>query len=1254
MHISKGRYFIIVVSLVLPVSLSGQQGKSFKYHLDGALKSACIVNPDHSIIIDYNIPEVNFTGIKNTHGDFFRISIPGHNTSSDPGKPELPVFTRLITIPENSTPVITISSIRSEKMGAYHLDMKGLLYPRQESGSKNDKQKTDFKFDKEVYSKKGLISSDTVRIDYVGKVRNTRLATVSISPVRYNPYLNELEVITSMKISISFDHSGSKSTVSSSSGSALFDQSLGKGTLNYIPDGFITGYSDKPVGMVILTDTTFRKNLRPYINWKTEEGYKVTTLYKGTWPGGDSYTGIKDTLTKIYNAGTEAYPAPEYLLIVGDVNKIPLSEGTSQVSDLYYGEFDGNGDYIPEMFIGRLPVADTTELNNVLTKLLQYEKFQFADSNKFYTKALVTAGNDGGYYDYMNGQVNYASENYLNSSNGIEGHAFLYPKSASSIDSIKGLINSGISFVNYTGHGVVDGWEGPALKTADISNLKNNNMYPLVITNACQTAHFSVSTSFGNKMITTAGKGAIGYIGCSNDSYWDEDYFWSVGAGSISSDPKYDETGLGAYDRLFHLNGENPSDWYITLGQINYAGNMSVSASTSPRKKYYWETYTLLGDPSMIPVIGKPDSLNLPIPNILPKGITSFSLTTTPFAYIGVTVHDSLWDASYAGSDGSVVLKLPGLTHDSCLIVATGQNKVPFIKKVRFGSVSGEFINLTSSLINDSLENNNGRADYNESVWLSLKIDNLGLQSSDSLSAKLSTTSTLVTLNSDSVYIGTLGSQSQILIPRAMAIKIADSVPDMALVPFDLLIRDRKGIKKYRIDIFVHAPDLSIVSCYLDDSVTGNGNYIPEPGETVNLVFTVTNSGSGPAPGTFQINSLRNGVMVEPPGAKSGVIDKGTTATYSMPVVFSPTMSSGEYFSIISQMSCAPYNTSRNFNFRIGKSRENFEAKSFYNLPWVNISGKPWTISGQDVFDGRYSARSGQITNNESTSLLIMTNLTVADSLRFYCKVSSELNYDFLTFRINGSTVFRISGESGWQRKSVLLPAGLDRIEWIYSKDEAVSAGLDCAFLDLIDFPDPNNILFIQRDLSVDRIMSPLQNSDFLFDSVSVKVSNQGRDPINGFNLAYSVNGVSAGYQHFNDVLNSFQDSATVWFIQKPDLSKYDIYSIKVYSANNNEDYHLNDTASISIRNVEITDPFKAFPNPFIDKLSITINTASDQNATITLTNSSGVVLRIYKRALSVGKNDIEIDSPDLASGFYYLTVTARTFRYSIPLIKVK
>ena len=91
---------------------------------------------------------------------------------------------------------------------------------------------------------------------------------------------------------------------------------------------------------------------------------------------------------------------------------------------MYYGEFDGNGDYIPEMYIGRLPVADTTELKTAVSKIIQYEKFQFADTNKFYSRAMVTAGYDAGYANYMNGQIKYAVTNYLTPANKIQEYHF--------------------------------------------------------------------------------------------------------------------------------------------------------------------------------------------------------------------------------------------------------------------------------------------------------------------------------------------------------------------------------------------------------------------------------------------------------------------------------------------------------------------------------------------------------------------------------------------------------------------------------------------------------------------------------------------------------------------------------------------------------------------------------------------------------------------------------------------------------------
>ena len=79
-------------------------------------------------------------------------------------------------------------------------------------------------------------------------------------------------------------------------------------------------------------------------------------------------------------------------------------------------------------------------------------------------------------------------------------------------------------------------------------------------------------------MLRAEDKGAVGYIGGSNNTYWDEDYWWAVGSTSnITANPTYAGTGLAIYDRWIHENGESQSDWFFTQGQVIHSGNLAVT-----------------------------------------------------------------------------------------------------------------------------------------------------------------------------------------------------------------------------------------------------------------------------------------------------------------------------------------------------------------------------------------------------------------------------------------------------------------------------------------------------------------------------------------------------------------------------------------------------------------------------------------------------------------------------------------------------
>jgi len=1257
MHLGKDKKTIsIVVFLLLTASGAGQSGRSYKYLSEGNLETTYEINGNQSFIINYSAPELNVENIINPYGSFYRVTIPGHVSTTVPGKPEVPVFSRLISVPEGSECKIRITEVKTSRINPSGKKIKGILYPSQEGETKEAEQKiTRFAIDNTEYARKGVINSDTVRIEPLGKIRGRNLANLIISPVRYNPRSNILEVITSMKIEVTFSIAPGSATKSLVPQSALFNESLAKGVLNYNPGDVIPGFSDQPVTMVIITDTAFRKQLEPFFKWKIQKGFNLKVLYKGKGLAGNTYSQLKDTLTKIYNSSSETNPPPEYLLIIGDVNRVPYY-GTGNVTDMYYGEFDGNGDYIPEMYVGRLPVADTTELKSVVHKIIQYEKFQFADTNRFYSGAIATAGNDAGYANYMNGQIKYTISNYLTPANNIKENHFYYPQTDLNRqkDSIIKLINTGTSFINYTGHGDATGWLHVNIKSADIPSFSNKNMYPFIVSNACRTAQFNISNSLGNSMVVSSDKGSIGFIGCSNDSYWDEDYYWAVGPGTITANPTYNGKGLGAFDRLFHTHSESPSDWYFTMGQINYAGNLAVSASTSSRKKYYWETYNVVGDPSVIPIIGKPRSFNISLPDTLPNGLKSLSLNIEPFAYIAVSHFDKLWDASYASASGSVVLDMPGLSNDSCLVVITGQNRYPIIKTIHLHDIKNEFLNLTSTSINDQLANNNGRADFGESFYLKVKISNLGLTDSHNLYAKISSSSDLLTINSDSAFIGTLTAKSEIVLSDKLDITISDSVPDLGIATINLILKDEKSEKHYKIDLTIHSPELQIINCTIDDKTLGDGDYIADPGETFDLLFKIENSGSSNTSGQFSLISPANDVTILAPNVKSGELKIGETTNLPVTVKLPETAASGSFFSVLSTLNCNPYIINKEFSFRVGRIRESFEASSFNVFPWINTSLVPWTITGTSSYEGSISARSGAITHNGSTSLILKTVYPNSDSIKFYYKVSSESNYDYLSFRINGTEVLKKSGEIPWSKKAFAVKAGLNKMEWIYKKDQSVSSGSDCAWIDMIDFAVSGSVNYIQKDLQVAKIVSPVQKDQYGQETVTVKVLNVGKDIINGFNLAYSVNDRQPVVSQFftNQVIPN-GDSVTVSFKTKADLSKYGIYNIVSYGFDNKDDYINNDTLHVKLENTRIVESLSVFPNPFTDQLTIFINSQTAENVRISFTNISGVKLYDVNKDILAGSNTIVISDAKLAPSVYYLNIRGTTINKTIPVLKI-
>jgi uncharacterized delta-60 repeat protein len=121
---------------------------------------------------------------------------------------------------------------------------------------------------------------------------------------------------------------------------------------------------------------------------------------------------------------------------------------------------------------------------------------------------------------------------------------------------------------------------------------------------------------------------------------------------------------------------------------------------------------------------------------------------------------------------------------------------------------------------------------------------------------------------------------------------------------------------------------------------------------------------------------------------------------------------------------------------------------------WSSSGSWPWYAQTAQVFEGSYALRSGKIEDAQE-SILVVEKETGAGTGYFHVKVSSEQDWDYLEFSLNGSALGKWSGRVDWKKFEFPLQAGLNRLVWSYRKDSGTFAGMDAAFIDNVFLPEP-------------------------------------------------------------------------------------------------------------------------------------------------------------------------------------------------------
>ncbi len=309
-----------------------------------------------------------------------------------------------------------------------------------------------------------------------------------------------------------------------------------------------------------------------------------------------------------------------------------------------------------------------------------------------------------------------------------------------------------------------------------------------------------------------------------------------------------------------------------------------------------------------------------------------------------------------------------------------------------------------------------------------------------------------------------VGDYHRICLPGTYTLVVSKQFYESATIPGVFVMDGMPTEVDVALTPLAPTPDLQLIATLIDDG----GDGVLDPGETAWLTLELANEGNQPASSTLGIITGSNPELTINDGDGSwGTINPETTA-WNSGDPFQMTLAAGcpvgEVLPLELNLTAGDYSTVISFSLTAGLQIEDFESGDFAGLPWTMDGSAGWIISGAP-YEGAWCAQSGNIGNNQTSELHLTVDVVAPGDIAFQYKVSSEDTYDYLRFLIDGTPQAAWAGEEGWSEYSCAVAAGEHQFSWIFDKDNSVSHGSDCGWIDYIVFPPLAALPFPEIDV---------------------------------------------------------------------------------------------------------------------------------------------------------------------------------------------
>ena len=979
-----------------------------------------------------------------------KITFPGGVPNLEEGTPDLPKMAQSIIIPDLAH--MELSIIESEFVEFF---MENLISSKGNLTRNIDPASVPYTFG-EAYETDEFYPQDIVFMRNPYIVRTVRGQAIVFQPIQYNPIQRTLRVYTHIKVNIQQNGMSQINPLTrrpAKGGSREFENIYAEHFLNYSTNNRYELLGEQGP-MLVVCYGEFMQAMQPFVEWKNYKGIPTEMVDVADIGGSDEIEAFVET--KYYDDGIA------FVLLVGDIAQIPSPRysdgaGSNSPADPSYG-FVAGSDYYPEIIIGRFSAENTSHVETMINRTIEYEMDPDPTAD-WYKKGSGFASDEGPGDD---GEIDY--EHLDNIRDDLLGFTYIevdqiYDPSGT-VEDGEAALNEGRSIVNYTGHGSNGSWgNGCPMNQTDVNGLVNMGMYPFIWSVACVNGEFHIGTCFAETWLRATGTdgvptGAIAVLMSTINQSWSppmdgQDEMNDILVESYENNIKRTYGGL-SMNGVMHM-----ADSYGTAGE---------------EEILYW---TIFGDPSVVVRTDTPTDMTVSHNDVMIIGAEEFSIETgMAAALVAISRDGELLASTYTDATGGTTLEfeppleIPGPVD----LVVTAFNKMPYETTVNVIAPDGAYMLMGNIAVNGGTDQ---ILDYGEAGSLYTTFENVGQDSSGDLTFTLIHEAGMVTLNSNVIQNGSIAAGAEVTI-GPFEFQVSWNVDDGGLIPFIIQATDNIETWEYELNIPVEAPDYNLISVDFFD--LGNGTL--DPGETTTMQLVLTNVGHSPVSyPTFEATTSDPNIIlgaVESDNAYLWEIDGQVTITIEVAAVDDAPVGHTALLGIIIGSGGTNYENVFPVPITLGLLIEDFESGSFTSFDWIQGGDAEWTIDS-DSYSGNYSAKSGTISNDQTSELSIELNILYEGETSFWAKVSSEQSgtgniYDYLEFYIDDEAAeLNIGGELDWTEYTVDIPVGEHSLRWVYQKDGAQSSGQDCAWLDRIAFPTgsipPLNIDFGDANL---------------------------------------------------------------------------------------------------------------------------------------------------------------------------------------------